>query len=201
MPLDDGAAPDQPEWDGCPRCEAHHPEFDRAVAAVHYAAPWSGLIARMKFQGQVDLGRPLGRMVAGAVARAVAMRLASGAAAMPDIVLPLPVSKDRLQERGYNQSWLLARHCARARKLPCRHDVLHRTRHTARLMTLSAEDRALALHDAFAVPTPRLRHVRGKHVALVDDVLTTGATLDVASLALREAGASSISVWVFARTP
>jgi ComF family protein len=197
MPLDDGADPDHPQWDGCPRCEAQQPEFDRAVAAVHYAAPWSGLIARMKFQGQADLGRPLGRLVAQAVATQVAKRNGS----VPDLVLPLPVSAPRLQERGYNQSWLLARHCAQALQLPCRHDVLQRTRHTARLMTLSAEDRAVALQDAFAVPASQVKRVRGKHVALVDDVLTTGATLDAASLALREAGATSISAWVLARTP
>jgi ComF family protein len=197
MPLGDGDAPGHAEWDGCPRCEAQHPEYDRAVAAVHYATPWSGLIARLKFQGQADLGRPLGRMVAGAVAS----RLEAGVGALPDIVLPLPVSRPRLQERGYNQSWLLAWHCAQALKLPCRHDVLQRTRHTARLMTLSAEDRALALQDAFEVSAPQAAAVRGLHVALVDDVLTTGTTLDAASLALRAAGARSISVWVLARTP
>lgn len=197
MPLGASAAPDHPAWDGCPRCQARQPEFDRAVAAVHYAAPWSGLIARLKFQGQADLGRPLGRLLA----QAVASRLAQGAAARPDIVLPLPVSGPRLQERGYNQSWLLARHCAQALRLPCRHDVLHRPLHTARLMTLSAEDRAMALQDAFEVPVRQAATVRGRHVALVDDVLTTGATLDAASLALREAGARSISVWVLARTP
>ncbi len=197
MPLDEGAQPDHPQWDGCPRCEAQQPEFDRAMAAVHYAAPWSGLIARLKFQGQADLGRPLGQLVARAVGHQVAQR----GGAMPDLVLPLPVSRPRLQERGFNQSWLLARHCAQSLKLPCRHDVLRRTRHTARLMTLSAEDRAVALQDAFAVPARARAHVRGLHVALVDDVLTTGATLDAASVALREAGATSISVWVLARTP
>ncbi len=181
----------------CPHCEAHHPEFDRAVAAVHYAAPWSTLIARLKFQGDAAVARPLGGMVA----QAVSLRVGGRPQRAADLVLPMPVSGPRLQERGFNQSWLLARHCARALDLPCRHDVLQRTRHTARLMSLSAEDRALALREAFVVPASHHQWVRGRHVALVDDVLTTGATLDAASLALREAGARSISAWVLARTP
>ncbi len=199
MPLGVGLAtsPERGAPDGCPNCEAHHPEFDRATAAVHYAAPWSSLISRLKFQGDVALARPLGDMMA----RAVAPRWAEQPARRPDLVLPMPVSRPRLQERGYNQSWLLAQHCAQALSLPCRHDVLLRTRHTVRLMSLSAEDRALALREAFTVPPAQARWVRGRHVALVDDVLTTGATLDAASQALREAGVGSISAWVFARTP
>jgi ComF family protein len=199
MPLgkDTATSADHSAPEDCPNCEAHHPEFDRASAAVHYAPPWSTLISRLKFQGDVALARPMGAMVA----QAVAPRWAGHPRHKPDLVLPMPVSRPRLQERGYNQSWLLARHCAQALALPCRHDVLLRTRHTARLMSLSAEDRALALREAFTVPTAHTRWVRGRHVALVDDVLTTGATLDAASMALREAGASSISAWVFARTP
>jgi ComF family protein len=199
MPL--GRAADHVTADGaaadCPRCDAHHPEFDRAVAAVHYAAPWSTLITRLKFQGDAAVAKPLGSMVA----QAVSVRAGGRRQGLADLVLPMPVSGPRLQERGFNQSWLLARHCAHTLALPCRHDVLQRTRHTARLMSLSAEDRALALREAFVVPHSQHRWVRGRHVALVDDVLTTGATLDAASLALREAGARSISAWVLARTP
>ncbi len=180
----------------CPDCEAHSPEFDRAVAAVHYAAPWSTLIARLKFQGGSELGQPLGRLLADAVARQGARRTWP----RPDVVMPVPLSRQRLAERGFNQSWLIAKACAARLALPAEHRALQRVQHTERLMRMSAEARAQALHGAFVVRPEHTRLVAGRHVALVDDVLTTGATLDAASLALREAGARTVSVWAVART-
>jgi ComF family protein len=180
----------------CADCEAHSPEFDRAVAAVHYAAPWSTLIARLKFQGRSELGAPLGRLLADAVKATSRARHQP----WPDLVLPVPLSARRLAERGFNQSCLIARACAAELKLPCKHQVLRRVQHTERLMSMSAEARALALDGAFDVPPELAEQVAGRHVALVDDVLTTGATMDAASLALREAGAHSISAWVVAKT-
>ncbi len=186
----------------CPDCEAHSPEFDRAIAAVHYTAPWSTLVSRLKFQRAAALGEPLGRLLAEAVRlQAPNQGSLGGAAGRPDVVLPMPVSAQRRQERGYNQSWLLARACARHLQLPCRDDVLHRVQHTTRLMDLSAEERALALTHAFRVSRRQQHWAEGAHVALVDDVLTTGATADAACRALRDAGARSISLWVLARTP
>lgn len=165
------------------------------MAALPYAAPWSTLISRLKFQQAAHLGAPLGRVLAHAV------RPSLHASTCPDVVLPVPVSAARLRERGFNQAWLLARGCARGLGLPARADVLHRTQHSARLMTLDAEARALALRHAFAVAPAQQHWVEGAHVALVDDVLTTGATLNAACSALRAAGAASISAWVLARTP
>lgn len=196
----DAHAPDR-----CPDCEAHSPEFDRAIAAVHYAAPWSTLVSRLKFQRAAALGAPLGRVLARAVRQHVEATSASAGRDptrdLPDVVLPMPVSAQRRRERGYNQAWLLARSCAAGLALPCRDDVLHRVQHTSRLMDLGAEARALALQQAFAVSTKQLHWVEGAHVALVDDVLTTGATADAACRALRDAGARSISLWTLARTP
>ncbi|MEY4765911.1 MAG: hypothetical protein RI907_2584 [Pseudomonadota bacterium] len=180
----------------CLQCEAQAPEFDRAVVAVHYAAPWSQLIARLKFQRRSALAPAMGRLLA----QAAQVSAAASPAGWPDVVLPVPLSAQRLQERGFNQSWLLARACATELGLRCRHDVLLRTRHTSRLMQMSAPDRALALDQAFAVAPAQSHWVLGAHVALVDDVLTTGATLDAASRALRDAGARSVSAWVLART-
>jgi ComF family protein len=163
---------------------------------VHYAAPWSTLIARLKFQGRSELGEPLGRLLADAVSQQWDARQLP----WPDVVLPVPVSARRLAERGFNQSWLIAKACAARLGLPCEHRILQRVQHTERLMSMSAEARALALHDAFAVAPRQAARVAGRHVALVDDVLTTGATLDAATLALRDAGARTVSVWVVAKT-
>lgn len=176
----------------CPLCEDQSPEFDRAVCAVHYTAPWSPLLARLKFQTGTALAKPLGDLLA----QAVAPRL-SGV----NLVVPIPLSRRRLIERGYNQSWLLASHAARKLKLEARYDLLTRPVHTDRLMAMSAEERQQHIADAFALTQQGLRLVPGRDIAIVDDVMTTGATLNAAARTLIEAGARSVSAWVVARTP
>lgn len=184
--------PDGSQTEVCARCEDHSPEFDRAVAALDYVPPWTSLMADLKFHEASDLARPLASMLNDAVARRPHR---------VDLVLPVPLSLPRLRERGYNQAWLIAREVARLRGLPARHDVLHRTRDTTRLMALSTEERQAQIRDAFEVLPGQAAAVRGRHIALVDDVMTTGATLDALSHTLREHGARSVSAWVVARTP
>lgn len=181
------------EGDVCQQCEDQCPEFDRAVAAVDYSGPWPDLMARLKFQQDASLAKPLGRLLADAVAPRL-----SGSA---PLVLPIPLSPTRLQERGYNQAWLLARAAARQLDLPARHDLLTRRHHTPRLMQLSAEDRQAAVGQAFAVGPHFEAIAMGRDIALVDDVLTTGATLNACARTLLQAGARSVSAWVVARTP
>ncbi len=178
--------------DTCQACEDQAPEFDRAVAAVDYIAPWSPLFAQLKFQGATALATPLGHLLAGAVKR-------RGARA--SLVLPIPLSAQRMTERGYNQSWLIAAAAARKLGLPARHDVLTRRVHTQRLMRMSADERQCQIRDAFGVSAPALASVEGQDIALVDDVMTTGATLNAASRVLLAAGARSVSAWVVGRTP
>lgn len=172
-------------------CDAHGPEFDRALAALDYEAPWSTLLARLKFQDACHLAPWL------------AERLALAWRATPQsatLIVPLPISAQRLRERGYNQSGLVAQSLGRRLRLPVAHEVLQRVRHTERLMKLNPDARQAAIKGAFAVNPALRRQVLGRHVALVDDVMTTGATLGEAALTLREAGARSVSAWVVART-
>jgi ComF family protein len=176
----------------CQDCEDQSPEFDRAVAALDYTAPWSPLLARFKFNGATALATPLGDLLAEAV---------GARCGRVSLVLPIPLSSERLMERGYNQSWLLTRRVAGRLGLPARHDLLRRRRHTSRLMAMSAEEREQAIHDAFEVTRAGLDLLRGRHVALVDDVMTTGATLNAATRALLDGGARGVSAWVVARTP
>jgi ComF family protein len=178
--------------DVCVLCEDQSPEFDRAIAAVDYIAPWVALLGRLKFHGGTALAKPLGRMLAQAV---------SHRRGRVSLVLPVPLSPQRQLERGYNQSWLLAQHTSAQLGLPARQDLLLRSRHTPRLMTLTAEERHQHIRGAFAVPRLAGPALRGRDVALVDDVMTTGATLNAASAALLDGGARSVSVWVLARTP
>lgn len=118
-----------------------------------------------------------------------------------DLILPVPLSASRLAERGYNQSWLLARGLGSAMQRPVTDAVLTRLRSTPRLMTLDSEARLRAIHGAFQVSPAWAQRLRGRHIALVDDVLTTGATLDEISRLLRRHGATGVSAWVLARTP
>ena len=176
----------------CPQCEDQSPEFDRAIAALDYAAPWSGVLSRFKFQEGTALARPLAALMLTAIAQ------------RPhpvDLIVPVPLSRPRLLERGYNQTWLLAQQLAAHLGHPTRHDVLVRTRHTERLMRLDAEARRAQITGAFEVPNLALPCVQHRHIAVVDDVLTTGATLNEVAHTLLEAGARSVSAWVLARTP
>lgn len=184
--------PDAARANACPACEARQPEFDRAITALDYLPPWSGLISRFKFQKASTLQAPFVRLMTEAV-RQRPHRV--------DLILPVPLSTARLAERGYNQAWLLARGLSEALNRPTTDGALARTRSTPRLMTLDSEERLRAIHGAFQVHPDWARRLRGRHVALVDDVLTTGATLDELSRLLRHHGVAGVSAWVLARTP
>lgn len=183
----------QPTRDAvCPACEDHSPEFDRAIAALDYEDPWRSVLSRFKFQEATALAAPLATLLWQAL---------SQRPHRVDLIVPVPLSRTRLSERGYNQTWLLAQQLSRRLGCPARHDVLQRTRHTERLMSLDAEARRAQIIDAFDVPQAALPHLQRRHIAVVDDVLTTGATLNEVAHTLRAAGASSVSAWVLARTP
>jgi ComF family protein len=117
------------------------------------------------------------------------------------MVVPMPLGPSRLRERGYNQAWELARRVARQLALPRDPRILERVHDTPRQMSLPTERRATNVRGSFAVPAGALRRLRGRDVALVDDVMTTGATAREAARTLLEAGARSVQVWVAARTP
>jgi ComF family protein len=177
--------------DTCQDCEDQGPEFDRAIAAVDYAGPWPGLISRLKFQHHTGLAQSLGSLMA----RAIRPRVAN-----VDLIVPLPLSRQRQVERGFNQAWLLTQGLSSALRIPASDQLLTRHKHTSRLMGLNAQAREQEIRQAFSVTT-QARMLIGRHVAVVDDVMTTGATLNAAAAALLDAGAASVSAWVLARTP
>jgi len=162
------------------------------VVAVDYRFPWDGLITSMKFHGHSE--------AAGLLASLLRPMLQAQAEPV-DLVLPVPLSDLRLRERGFNQAWELARRLARWHGAPARHDVLLRVRDTAHQLGLDAEQRARNLRHAFLVAPAQRQRLRGRHVALVDDVMTTGATAEEAARTLLAAGAASVALWVVARTP
>lgn len=183
----DGAA------DCCGACLREPPPWERAVALADYAWPWDTLVSRLKYHAALELA-PL-------LADALAERIAASGAALPQWVLPVPLSDARLRERGYNQAWELARRVAR--RLGCRSDgaALLRIKDTPPQLALPREARAANLRGAFLVAPRRAALLRDADIALVDDVLTTGATAGEAARTLHRAGAARVQCWVVARTP
>jgi ComF family protein len=176
----------------CVRCRLAPPPWSRAIAGVDYGYPWDRLLTDLKFHRRVDH--------AGVLLRPLLARL--GPSTAPDVrVVAVPLSRERLRERGYNQSWELARRLARALDFDTRPDALFRVRDTGHQLGLHREARSANLHGAFVVTPRHARWVRGAAIALVDDVLTTGATARAATRTLRAAGARDVQVWVVARTP
>lgn len=186
-----------PAGEPCLLCEDYPPAFDRAVAAVDYVAPWTALIGRLKFHEEAALAAALG----GLLAERVAPTLRRLRPAERPLVVAAPLSTSRLRERGYNQAGLLAQHVAGSLRLTCVPHALQKTRHTDRLMGLSADERRAAIRGAYAVRADMAPKLEGRHVALVDDVMTTGATLDELTRTLEGVGVRSVSAWVLARTP
>lgn len=178
----------------CGSCLQAAPTWTRAVVAVDYAFPWDRLIVDLKFHGRVELARPLAERLELAVRRA-------GADAEIDLLLPVPLAPARLAERGFNQAWEVARRLGNALRRPAQADGLQRPVDSAHQAGLARAERSVNLRGAFLVD-PRFRSaLRGRRVALVDDVLTTGATAREATAALLRAGASTVQVWAVARTP
>ena len=177
----------------CGACLRQPPPFAHAIAAVDYAWPWSDLIAAFKFRAALDLAPALAALLADAVAASHAPPVT--------LLLPVPLSAERLAERGMNQAWELARRLAARTGGAARADLLRRMIDTPHLADLPREQRTARIRGAFGLGAAAMRHLRGRTVALVDDVMTSTATAAEAARVLRAGGASAVQVWVVARTP
>lgn len=177
----------------CGDCLRRPPPFEHALAAVDYTPPWPELVARFKFHAALDLAPAFAGLIAQAAQRA--------APPWPDLLLPAPLAPARLRERGYNQSWELARRVGTALGLRTEPALLLRVRDTAHQLELPLAQRAANVRDAFAVEPRRRAELAGRRVAVVDDVLTTGETAAAMARALLQSGAAQVQAWVLARTP
>jgi ComF family protein len=172
----------------CGMCLRRPPPVDATRAVFTYGFPVDRLLPRLKFHNGLAAGRLLAQLCADGFA----------GAERPDAIVPVPLHRARLRARGYDQALELARPLARQLQVPLRDDLLRRTRATAPQSRLDAKARRRNLRHAFEVlakpPLPA-------HVALFDDVMTTGATLHAAARALRSAGVARVDAWVCARVP
>jgi ComF family protein len=170
----------------CGACLAHPPGFDATVAALAYQFPADVLIRALKFDGKLAIAPLLGRALARRVAGTPPV----------DAVLPVPLSQARLRERGFNQSMEIGRALARTSGLRLEPGLCRRTRDTPAQVDLSPAQRARNVRGAFRCT----RALAGITIAVIDDVMTTGATLEEIAGVLKKAGASRVVNWVAART-
>ncbi|MCE0742420.1 ComF family protein [Acetobacter sicerae] len=175
----------------CVSCELHPPPWSKARAAYVYDEGSRDLILSLKYadrtQNAIILAKQMNRAGRDILERA-------------DWLIPVPVHWRRLLERKYNQAALLARAVSRLSSVPVLVDALQRPRATSRLASFSAEERAKEMQDAIRVRSRSAETIRGKHVVLVDDILTTGSTASACTHALLSAGAESVCLLAAART-
>ena len=171
----------------CRRCNRRGRAFDAAYAPYRYGFPLPALIHRMKYRGQLPITRILGCVLG--------RRLADRGTPQVDAIVPVPLFARREHRRGYNQAREIAVFAARELGLPVHDRLARRIRETAEQTGLSAGARRRNLRGAFTVDAGAVP----SRVAIVDDVLTTGATAEALAHALRRAGCRRIEVWVVAR--
>lgn len=172
----------------CEACLRQPPPFERIYPLGEYGGPLREAITAFKYHGRLDLDRPLGRLLANRLREM----------AKPDdfdLILPVPLHPQRLRQRSYNQSLLLARVLSRELKRPLQSRRLRRIRPTPPQQGLSAALRQANLRRAFALAEP----LRGEHVLLIDDVVTTTATARECSRVLLDGGAAAVTLAVLAR--
>lgn len=180
MPVPDGVVL-------CAECLQSGPRFDRAWAAFRLLPPVQHLIHQLKYSANLSAAHALGTLAA--------QRLARRAEPLPDLLIAVPLHHRRLRQRGYNQALELERAMQRVVAIASASDLARRVRATSDQIGQSASQRRSNLKGAFEIRGS----LAGKHVGLIDDVMTTGATLAELAAACRAAGAARVEAWAIAR--
>lgn len=171
----------------CGNCLKKPPAFTRTLAALRYTFPADALIHALKYQTNLAIAPVLANLF---IARLNTMET------MPDVIVPMPLHPIRLRERGFNQAMEIGRTIAKQTGIALLPDGCSRIKHTPPQTGLPWKERQKNIRRAFSCKI----ELTGKHVAVVDDVMTTGATLNELAKVLRRQGAIEISNWVIART-
>lgn len=168
----------------CGRCVEERPSFTSARSAFVFDGKVLDAIHKLKYGGDTSVAAPLAGLVRGSI----------GGGKSPCMVIPVPLHPGRLRERGFNQSLLIARELSRLVAMPLVYNQLKRTRDTGQQVGLKAVERKKNVSGAFTLVEPVL--FKGTKVLLVDDVITTGATLNECSKVLKRAGAEVLALTV-----
>lgn len=178
----------------CGQCQSNPPAFDHTLIVTDYAPPIDALIQDLKFRARLPLARALGSLLADS-----AVGHAQRSGERPDFLLPVPLSRERLEGRGFNQAVELARPVADVLNRPMLLTACVRTRHTGAQAELPLSERRVNMRGAFAVCDRKL--IENQHLLVIDDVMTTGHTLRELAACLKRHGAARVSNLVLARTP
>jgi ComF family protein len=170
----------------CGRCLSRHPAFDETVAPFIHQGAIRHLIGGLKFGSDYKNARLLGMLLADHL---------NQTAERPDLILPVPLHKARYRERGFNQAIEIARTVAKDMQIPLDLSSCRRHRDTPHQTQLAAKKRRTNLENAFSIVKP----IHARHIAILDDVMTTGTTAHELASVLKKAGASRVDVWVCAR--
>jgi ComF family protein len=177
----------------CGECLQRQAAFDATIAAVDYAAPLDQMVLALKFRGRLEMASPMADMIRDAALRRQELTL-------PTLLAPVPLGPRRLVERGFNQALEIARPLSRSLGVSLAPRLLVRERDTHAQSLLHPEERSRNVQRAFIVSAEAADIVRGAHVGMVDDVMTTGDTLNEIAATLKRFGAARVTNFVFART-
>lgn len=178
----------------CGKCLAEAPAFDATLAAADYALPLDQLVLQLKFGSRLALAPWFAQLLRDAA-------LARPALALPDVLCPVPLGPQRLVERGFNQALEIARPLARSLGVRLQPRLAARAVDTQAQSGVAPSERKKNVRGAFLVEPEMLDEVAGQHIGVVDDVMTSGSTLDELASTLKAAGAIRVTNFVFARTP
>ena len=178
----------------CAQCMKQPPAFKQVAVPWLYDFPVDSLITRFKHSAKWPYGRLLGELLA----QYLQHRFDEGMQ-RPDALVPVPMATRRLRQRGFNQAAMLVRWLGELLQIPCDEKLVLRVQDTSAQQDLKADARKKNLREAFALTLDA--SIKGRHLALVDDVLTTGATAQAVARLLMEAGATQVDVYCLARTP
>ncbi len=173
----------------CGECIRQPPPFDQTLSSLIYNKPISRLIGKFKFSAKLVNGQLLSHLLADYIEQK--------GVHLPKLIIPVPLHRARLQQRGFNQALELARPLSRRLGIPVAHDIVMRSRATPPQTSLEQKARYKNIRGSFEM-RERIAH---SHVAIVDDVITTGATIAELARTLKHAGAERVDAWSVARTP
>jgi ComF family protein len=176
----------------CGQCLRETPPFTRTITLGDYAEPQSSLVTALKYRAELPLARWFARALTDALKQALSE------SERPNVLIPIPLAPRRLRQRGFNQSWEIAKIMATHLNCPAHAHILRRTRETTPQAGLRLRTRRANVNDAFQLTDGNA--VRGLHIGLVDDVMTSGATIHAAALELLRHGAAQVTVLVALRT-
>jgi ComF family protein len=175
-----------PQGEPCGHCLADPPAFEGTIAVFSYSFPLDKLVQALKFGEQLALAQVFAEKLAQRITHET----------LPDYLIAMPLHPARLRERGFNQSHLLAKNLARKLNLKLLPQACQRVRDTPAQSTLKWKERDKNVRNAFQCNVD----LTGQRVALVDDVMTTGASLDALAAVVKKAGATHVETWIIART-